>query len=399
MTDPIVSPLLDADRNLLFGLLALQIDLIDKHQLAEIWTVWAERGHQPLGELLVQRGILRFEDRNVVEAIVSRKLAKHRGDARAALAEMSKSPIRDAVSVLSSGNLERALANSESNGATGVSHADPYADRRQHSDEFDARWRDEENFEPRVPPLRAWLMSHRKLVRSTAAIVIAALLVAALAVLLLIPQDNLARRPQANDQPDPDRILERQMLPLVRTLFGTLLQRQEVVDHLHRDASLTKQEREAAIRVARAFEINPNDLNNASWYIVRTPGAHPSAYERALALAEEACRLEPNSGFYLNTLGVAQYRLGQYAKAVETLKLSDQINSASRNSSIPEDLAFLAMAYRRLGDKDKALSTFRRMTRMMDNRNRMAYGATGQQILEEQAFLAEATKVLGETKQ
>src|SRR5262249_1189581 len=49
-------------------------------------------------------------------------------------------------------------------------------------------------------------------------------------------------------------------------------------------------------------------LNQASWNIVRQPGGAKSALTRALALAEEACRVTPDDINCLNTRGVAQYR-------------------------------------------------------------------------------------------
>jgi PAS domain S-box-containing protein len=74
----------DADRNLLFGVLALQVDLIDARQFAEICTAWSARKEVSLAELLVQRGWLTPEDRADVERLLHRKLRKH-GDARASL--------------------------------------------------------------------------------------------------------------------------------------------------------------------------------------------------------------------------------------------------------------------------------------------------------------------------
>lgn len=76
---------MDADRNLLFGVLALQGGLIDAAQLAEACTAWAARGVTPLADLLVGRGWLTPEDRAHVEYFLSRRLARHGGDAHASL--------------------------------------------------------------------------------------------------------------------------------------------------------------------------------------------------------------------------------------------------------------------------------------------------------------------------
>ncbi len=47
-----------ADRNLLFGVLALQADLLDNDRFAEACSAWAVRKDTPLASLLVDRGWL-----------------------------------------------------------------------------------------------------------------------------------------------------------------------------------------------------------------------------------------------------------------------------------------------------------------------------------------------------
>ena len=51
----------------------------------------------------------------------------------------------------------------------------------------------------------------------------------------------------------------------------------------------------------------------------------------------------------LNTLGVAQYRVGEYEEALNTLRQSDRLNGG-----IPEDLAFIAMSLHQLDEKEQA---------------------------------------------
>src|SRR5262249_840809 len=150
--------------------------------------------------------------------------------------------------------------------------------------------------------------------------------------------------------------------------------RQDVIEHIGKDPTLTDAERDAALRYAQGLplvrapqtiESFPDHLNNASWYIVRLPDDAEENYQKALKLAEPAVNLEPNNGYYINTLGVAQYRVRDYAEAMKTLVRSDRINSQPRPNrmggeireprSISADLAFLAMASFRLGEKEKAL--------------------------------------------
>jgi serine/threonine protein kinase len=105
-------------------------------------------------------------------------------------------------------------------------------------------------------------------------------------------------------------------------------------------------------------------LNNAAWEVVRAPGAGHEAYAMALRQAEAAVRAAPDDRYYLNTLGVAQYRVGDYAKALETLDQSEKLN-ATRDGAAPCDLAFLAMAHRQLGHKEQARATLARLRDVM----------------------------------
>ena len=109
--------------------------------------------------------------------------------------------------------------------------------------------------------------------------------------------------------------------------------------------------REQALALAERSADNPNRLYLASRAVVRRPDADAAAYRRALRLAENACRLDPDNGYYLNTLGAALYRAGRFAEAVRRLEEAVQ----KRNGvSIEADWVFLAMAHQRLGHHDEA---------------------------------------------
>jgi serine/threonine-protein kinase len=76
----------DADRHLLFGLLALQNGLIDQIQLVAAFQAWTRDKGRDLADHLVARGDLDAEQRAGVEAIVAIHLRKHGGDAGRSLA-------------------------------------------------------------------------------------------------------------------------------------------------------------------------------------------------------------------------------------------------------------------------------------------------------------------------
>src|SRR5262249_42097485 len=78
---------MDMEHNLLFAVLALQLELIDSRKLADVCAGWAAQRDRPLAELLRERGWLSDDDYREVERLLQRKLKKHGGDARAGLRE------------------------------------------------------------------------------------------------------------------------------------------------------------------------------------------------------------------------------------------------------------------------------------------------------------------------
>jgi len=63
-----------ADRNLLFGLLALQNGLINQGQFVAVFQAWTLDKDRALADHLVGRGDLDTDDRSAVEALVARHL-------------------------------------------------------------------------------------------------------------------------------------------------------------------------------------------------------------------------------------------------------------------------------------------------------------------------------------
>jgi serine/threonine-protein kinase len=101
---------MDTDRNLLFGVLALQADLIDQRQFAEACTAWSAGKDTPLADLLVARGWLTPADRADVEKFLDRKLKKHGGDAHAGLAEVTTDPVRHSLAGIADSEVRQSLA-------------------------------------------------------------------------------------------------------------------------------------------------------------------------------------------------------------------------------------------------------------------------------------------------
>ena len=90
---------------------------------------------------------------------------------------------------------------------------------------------------------------------------------------------------------------------------------------------------------------NAQYYNNLAWRLATGPVAFRDP-EQALVLARKAVAMTPGSAIYLNSLGVALYRNGQYGEAIATLERS---LAAGKGQSDAFDLFFLAMARHRLG--------------------------------------------------
>ena len=75
-----------ADRHLLFGLIALQVGLINQAQLVAAFQAWARDKARSLADLLTEQGGLESDGRAAVEAMVGVHLKKHSEDTEKSLA-------------------------------------------------------------------------------------------------------------------------------------------------------------------------------------------------------------------------------------------------------------------------------------------------------------------------
>jgi eukaryotic-like serine/threonine-protein kinase len=77
---------MDTERNLLFGVVALQSGAVDADRLAETCAAWASEPTQALADLFVDHGLMTDEQKAEVEKVVARELESHGGDSHATLA-------------------------------------------------------------------------------------------------------------------------------------------------------------------------------------------------------------------------------------------------------------------------------------------------------------------------
>ena len=79
-------------RDLLFGLLALQIGLIDQEQLLAAFGAWSRSKGRSLAEILLERGAIDEESNSLLEGMARKQLKLHGGDTEKSLASIAVGP-------------------------------------------------------------------------------------------------------------------------------------------------------------------------------------------------------------------------------------------------------------------------------------------------------------------
>jgi serine/threonine-protein kinase len=116
-----------ADRNLLFGILAVQMDFLSRDALIQGMHAWVLKKDRPLGQILVELGALRSDTRNVLEALVDKHLEVHHQDPAQSLAAIGSSgTFRENLEGIADPDIQASLGHVR---APGPRAPDPYATR------------------------------------------------------------------------------------------------------------------------------------------------------------------------------------------------------------------------------------------------------------------------------
>jgi PAS domain S-box-containing protein len=99
---------MDADQNLLFGVLALQADVLDADQFIKACTLWTTRKETSLADLLLELGWITPADKVAVNRLLERKLQKHGANFKASLAVIA-ADIRHSLAALQDDDILRSL--------------------------------------------------------------------------------------------------------------------------------------------------------------------------------------------------------------------------------------------------------------------------------------------------
>jgi tetratricopeptide (TPR) repeat protein len=142
----------------------------------------------------------------------------------------------------------------------------------------------------------------------------------------------------------------------------------------------------------RAIEGNPRDAgvyNGLAWVLATCPRVPLRDPVEAVKQAQKAVELSPNWANGWNTLGVGHYRAGNWKEAIAVLEKSMQLHGGSGSY----DWFFLAMAYWRLGEKEKARDCFDKAVQWMDK-----HMPKGKELGRFRAEAAELLKIEAEKK-
>ena len=92
----------------------------------------------------------------------------------------------------------------------------------------------------------------------------------------------------------------------------------------------------------------PFILDKLAWRLTSCPDEKVRDPHAAVEFAKRAVKLAPQDGVYLNTLGVAQYRAGDWKPAFDALRKARELPGGAGDFNE----FFLAMCYWRQGDHD-----------------------------------------------
>ena len=142
---------------------------------------------------------------------------------------------------------------------------------------------------------------------------------------------------------------------LVDELYEIHESYEEVISKLRDEDPTGKPLSRVAVQIANArLWEDAATLHSQNKWIVRSPHHDEKTYREALKKLEKAVSIEPDNFFFIATLGRAQYRIGAYEEALETLARAEKNRpkSLSDSGSGPGVDGLKAMTLHQLG-RDK----------------------------------------------
>lgn len=139
---------------------------------------------------------------------------------------------------------------------------------------------------------------------------------------------------------------------------------------------------------AKLEPITPRDVNNLAWRMLTGPKSQRMP-DRGYQLIQKSYSSLEKDATFLNTIGIASFRVGKYQEALEILSKSLAMGNGESDAF---DLYFICMCHAQLGDIHLATESFRQADHWFNaNRNNMSETSA----VELQQFRFEAARLLG----
>ena len=176
---------------------------------------------------------------------------------------------------------------------------------------------------------------------------------------------------------------------VVEQFYKELKSYHDVTSALQTDKTLDGSVRQLALQIAsaRLWE-DADELNKESWEVVSLPDGDIESYQSALQKAKKAKGFEPDNWSTLNTLGVAQYRVGAYEEGLVSLTNAGKIRADKHLEPDHANSAFIAMTLYQLGQTEESRASIEKLRSLFKEKE-------SQDEKKLQVFLFEAEKLLG----
>jgi len=120
-------PQLTADRNLLFGILAVQLDFVPRDGLVAAMNAWVLHKEKTLGEIMEEQQLLSAERHALLGALVNEHIKQHDNDPEKSLRAMASDvPTCDGLQHITDADLRTSLSRLPDGTVTPI---DPFATR------------------------------------------------------------------------------------------------------------------------------------------------------------------------------------------------------------------------------------------------------------------------------
>jgi tetratricopeptide (TPR) repeat protein len=142
--------------------------------------------------------------------------------------------------------------------------------------------------------------------------------------------------------------------------------RRKIGDLLYQARRYTEAAHEYRQAISALSELTDAESRHwLAWSLATIPDARLRNPQTAVQAAKSAVGQKPQFSDYWNTLGVANYRAGEWNGAIEALQKSKQLRAGGN----PSGWFFHAMACAQLGEKVEARSSYRKGVNWMETNN------------------------------